>query len=205
MKRATTIVAAIFMPMIGAAQSLSPDDIRSMVDQRISNLNPYQELLNDPDPARSLAAMQIMMESDDPELVRMAMEYGILSPNPTVKRTAFESFLETGPVFSIRFDGTDAKDEDFPGQIRRYWSGTAMPDKTGYWRIAVGEYLSDRQCYANTYNTNDCFLTVNSDGVFFTPQRMNGRAIIGDDGRLVGIANIENVGDPVPFTVQLID
>lgn len=44
-----------------------------MVDQQMSNLNPYQELLNNPDPARSLAAMKVMLESGDEALVRMAL------------------------------------------------------------------------------------------------------------------------------------
>ena len=35
-----------------------------MLDEQKSTPNPYAELLNDPDPARSSGAMKIMMESD---------------------------------------------------------------------------------------------------------------------------------------------
>ncbi len=176
-----------------------------MINERINNLNPYQELLNSPDPARSLAAMQIMMESGDADLVRMATEYGLLSPNPTVKRIALEGFLATKPVLSIRFDGSKTSDKDFSNVVVRNWTGTVDADMVGYWRISVGEYLADSSCYANTYNTSDCFITVNSDGVFLTPRYMNGRATISPEGSLIGTANLSNVTDTVPFTIQLID
>jgi hypothetical protein len=197
--------AFIFSACSAQAQSLSPEDIQKMVDQRMQNLNPYQELLNNPDPMRSLAAMQIMMESGDAELVRMATEFGLLSPNPTVKRTAFESFLATGPILSFRFDGSEVKDSDYARTIRGNWNGTLAPDKTGYWRIKVTQYLPEEQCFGNSSRPDRCFVTVNSDGVFLTPDRMNARATVGEDGRLNGTASLNDVDEPVPFTAQLID
>ncbi len=193
------------LPKLASAQSLTPEEIEAMVSQRMSDLNPYQELLNHPDPARSLAAMEIMMESGDRSLERMALEYGLLSPNPTVKRTAFEGFLASKPILSIRFDGSDVDDGYYPTLIQGSWNGTLTSDATGYWRIAVGDYLDDQQCFANTYHDDDCFITVNSDGVFLTPQNMNARGTISDEGSLIGQATLNSVDDVVPFSVQLID
>lgn len=187
------------------AQSLTPDQIRGMIDQKVSTLNPYQELLNDADPSRSLAAMQIMLESGDRDLARMALEFGLLSPNAAVKRTAFESFLTTGPVFSIRFDGKGVKSSDYASRIRNNWDGNLSPENIGYWRISVGSFLPEKKCFADTYYTSDCFVTVNSDGIFLTPKYMSARGVIGDDGVLAGVASITSVGEPVPFRIQLLD
>lgn len=186
------------------AQSLSPDEIRRMVDERIDKLNPYQALLNDPDPARSLAAMQIMLESGDKELVRMALEFGILSPNPTVKRTAFEGWLTNAPILSIRFDGSGVKDKQFPNIVRSNWNGT-INGTVGYWRIAVGNYLPEHKCYANTVRPDRCFITVNSDGIFLTADYLNARGTIAEDGQLTGSGSMYQVDEPVPFSIQLID
>ena len=194
---------AVSAPLAATAQELTPDDIRAMIDQRMSDLNPYQELLNDPDPARSMEAMRIMMESGDPGLVQMATEYGILSPNPTVKRAAFESFLATKPILSIRFDGTSAEG-NFASTVQNHWNGTVTPEQIGYWRIGIGDFDPETQCFTETTYDN-CFVTVNSDGVFLTPHRMNGRATVADDGTLTGSANLYNVTTPVAFTIQLID
>lgn len=131
-------------------------------------------------------------------------QYGILSPNQTVKRVAFESYLQTSPILSIRFNGEDIKDSYFSSTIREHWNGTLDSDNVGYWRIPVGEYRQDEDCYAETLY-NDCFITVNSDGVFLTPYSMNARAIISDEGLLTGSAILRSVDDPVPFTIRLID
>ena len=123
-------------------QSLTPDQIRGLIDERVNSLNPYAELLNDPDPARSLAALRIMMESGDDTLVQMALEFGLLSADPVVRRTAFESFLSTGPILSIRFDGSAHQDT---GQFASWvtvsaWSGTVGPDHIAFWRVPIGDY-----------------------------------------------------------------
>lgn len=200
------VTSAVFaLPTLAFAQSLTPEEIEAMVNQRISDLNPYQALLNDPDPARSLAAMKIMLESGDDALERMALEYGLVSPNPTVKRTALEGFLTTNPILSIRFDGANVKDSSYPSVIKNSWNGTLTSDATGYWRIAVGGYLDDKRCFANTYRTSECFITVNSDGIFLTPDYMNGRGTVSDSGALIGQATLARVEDVVPFSVQLID
>ncbi|MEN3165063.1 hypothetical protein WI697_23700 [Tistrella mobilis] len=201
-----TFAAAMAMSaQTAGAQSLSPEQLRALVDKRVSALNPYQELLNDPDPARSLAAMQIMLESDDPELTRLALDFGLLSPNPSVKRTALESFLKTRPIFSIRLDGRAVKDDSYTVVIRDRWNGNVTPEKIGYWRIGVGEYSPDKRCYVNASAGNECFVTVNADGIFLTASYLNARGTIGDDGTISGSAALGAVDDPVPFTIKLLE
>ncbi len=204
MKRLFLAATLIPLATIATAQTLTPEEISALVDKRMKELNPYQNLLNDPDPDRSLAAMQIMMESGDPDLTRMALEFGLLSPNPSVKRIAFEAWLSTGPVMSFRFDGTNVKDSTFTRRVRGSWNGT-LDDRTGYWRIQVGQRIKESGCYANTYHQDRCFITVNSDGVFLTPSDFNARGTLTDDGRLEGAGSMHNVDEPVPFSVQLID
>ncbi|MAM73412.1 MAG: hypothetical protein CMO29_06365 [Tistrella sp.] len=202
---AAVAAAASIYAHTADAQSLTPEQLRALVDKRVTALNPYQELLNDPDPARSLAAMQIMLESDDAELTRLALEFGLLSPNPSVKRAAFESFLKTRPIFSIRLDGRAVKDNDFTGVIRDRWNGNVTPEKIAYWRIGVGDYSPDKRCYVNANAGNECFVTVNADGIFLTASYLNARGIIGDDGAIAGSATLGAVDEPVPFAIKLLE
>lgn len=198
------ITALVLSTMGAAAQSISAAEIAKMVDQRMNDLNPYQALLNDPDPARAQAAMQIMLESGDADLTRMALEYGLLSPNPTVKRLALESWLSTGPVLSIRFDGTKVQAKDFPSRVKNYWNGN-VSDGIGYWRVGVGKYLPDLKCFSNTDRADRCFITVNGDGVFLTPEALNGRAVITDTGQLEGTGALYGIEEPVSFSIRLLD
>ena len=201
------ISSALLTVVVGAtaaAQTLTPEQIAAMVDQRVNDLNPYQTLLNNPDPERSRLAMQVMLESGDAELVRMALEFGLLSPNPAVKRTAFEAWLTTGPILSFRFDGADNKDGDYANMIKGNWNGTIDGD-TGYWRIPVGKHLNEKRCFSNTHDESQCFITVNGDGLFFTPQNMNARGVLKDDGTISGTATLRSVGNPIPFSLKILD
>ena len=200
------LFAAAFLALCNTAigQSLSPEEISKMVDKQMNDLNPYQALLNDPDPQRSLSAMKIMLESGDESLQHMALEFGLLSPNPTVKRAALEGFLTTSPILSLKFDGSAVKDKDFPNIVTGYYNGT-VDNGIGYWRIAVGSFLPDKKCFSSSDDKSDCFITVNSDGVFLTPRRFNGRAIVSETGTLAGSGTVYAVEETVPFTVQLID
>lgn len=187
------------------AQSLTPEQLEALVDERVAAQNPFEELLNDPDPARSLAAMEIMLESGDPDLVRMALEFGLLSTNPTVKRTAVEAFLKTRPVLSLRFDGSAIEEDRYFKTRMTGKDATLTTEGVGYWRMQVGEWNPDNRCYM-LMSGKDCFVTVNSDGIILQNEGyMTGRLVIGDAGSLEGSATLYQVSTPVPVTVRLLD
>lgn len=187
------------------AQTLTAEQLRALVDERVAAQNPFAELLNDPDQARSLAAMEIMLESGDPALVRMALEFGLLSTNPTVKRIALESFLRTRPVLSIRFDGSELEEDRYFKTRMTGKDVTLTPENIGYWRMQVGDWNAERGCYMLATGA-DCFVTVNTDGVILQSQGyMTSRLVIGGEGSLEGSATLYQVGTPVPASVRLID
>lgn len=115
MLKALTVSGALVMGIVAGAtaQSLTPEQLQAMIDQRVNQQNPYQTLLADPDPERSLAAMQIMLESGDKNLIRLGLQFGLLSPNPQVRRIAVEAYIATSPVLTLRLDGTNVKDRDY--------------------------------------------------------------------------------------------
>ena len=208
-------VFAAFLAITGVAggavaQSLTPEQLEAMIGERVNAQNPYQAFLADPDPARSLAAMQIMLESGDTNLTRMALEYGLLSPNATVRRIAVESFMATKPVLSIRFDGSATEDNDYEGMIRSTLTGTLDTDGVGYARAAVGEKSEDGTCFVDKVRGH-CLITINSDGVFLSMHLGQGspyvsaRMIVNDSGQLEGVAALRTVDEPIPVTIQLLD
>lgn len=192
------------------AQSLTPDELEAMINERVNAQNPYRTLLADPDPERSLAAMQIMLESGDSDLTRMALEFGLLSPNPTVRRIAVEAFMATGPVLSIRFDGTETDGDGFVNLIRGTLTGTLDEDGIGYARAAVGPLSEDGTCFVDMVR-GKCLVTINSDGVFLSiyltwnQPYVSARMVVNDSGQLEGVASLYNVSEPIPVTIQLVD
>lgn len=209
------IAVGVFLAVHGLAvgassQALTPEELEAMINERVSAQNPYRAFLADPDPERSLAAMQIMLASGDDDLIRMALEFGLLSPNPTVRRIAVEAFMATGPVLSVRFDGSQSEDADFAALVRNTLSGTVDPEGVGFARIAVGSLSEDGTCFQHTMSET-CLVTINSDGVFlsiyltWSRPYASARMVVNDAGQLEGVASLYRVNEPIPVTIQLLD
>ena len=135
--KALLIAAAVTFGGAIHAQSLSPDDIARMLDDQRPVVNPYAALLNDPDPARGIGAMKIMMESGDPELVRLALEHGLLSANPEVQLAALKGYLRTRPRLLVTIDGTAGISSSLSAFARRM-DATFAEDGRIFYRWQLG-------------------------------------------------------------------
>lgn len=201
------IIALVLGPLCGPAQAqtLTPEEILAQIEAKVSAQNPYQALLNDPDPSRSLAAMEVMIESGDPKLVQMAVEFGMLSSNPQVRRTALHGIMSTQPVLTLVMDGTEIESGNFDNTIQRYLTGSVSSENVGFATVGFGAWKPEESCYV-LRGTEKCGLTVNAQGYFL---RVRDAASVQmdfqEDGSLVGSGNIYNVPDSVPMTMRLID
>lgn len=202
------LIAALLSVGAASAQSLSPEDITRMLDEQAAQPNPYATLLNDPDPTRSLGAMRIMIESGDPVLMEMALEFGLLSADENVQRFAVEQFLYQKPILAVTFDGTDGSEL---GYLRNLavtgMGGTIDPNGMAYGRWRVGDYSDQGDCWLWDGGRN-CAIVSRPEG-FFIDGRManvsfNGRLAVSDDGRLEGTMNIDRVGT-IPVSIRLLD
>ncbi|MDF2143273.1 hypothetical protein [Paenirhodobacter sp. CAU 1674] len=179
------------------AQSLSPADILAKVEEKTKVTNGYQNLLNDPDPARSMAAMEVMLESGDAKLQRMALEYGLYSPNQQVRYTALKGFLDGQPVLRLKVDGSRVKD---PSDFRRsFRSGTVDAAKIGFLSLKVGEFDPEQSCYV-TSGTNDCLVRLSETEVSVRPWSAWFSTTLDDQGQLVGEVGFE---PPAPVTIPV--
>ena len=193
---------AIAAPFAAQAQSLSAQDILAQVDKKVASGNEYQALLADPDPARALAAMQIMLASGDADLVRIALNAGLYSPNPTVQRTAFEAFIQTAPVLNIYIDGKSAGDADrFRGWIE-YYSGTVNDKSVGFISQKVSDYDKYGSCY--TYSgSSSCMFRISDDGISLNMWDTWNILRLNDQGELEGLVKVSDVKPTLPIRIPV--
>jgi hypothetical protein len=174
-----------------AAQSLSIDDLKAQVDQTVSARGEFEELLSDPDPARAMAAMELMMGSGDPALMRMAVENGIFSSNPAVRATALKAFLAARPTVSAFLtigEEFDASQRNWVnGQAARI-GGSVSPDNVAYFSLRVGDYDAEQDCYMNLDPRQGCLFRVNDQVVSFRIFDNWNALTLDESGELVGSA-----------------
>ncbi|MEM9013358.1 MAG: hypothetical protein AAGE18_19225 [Pseudomonadota bacterium] len=163
---AATLAACLTGPAM--AQSLTVEDLRRQVDERVSERDSFQSLLSDPDPARSIAAMQIMMSSGDPDLMRMAREYGLYADAPQVRRAALDAYFSSGPVLEIWYDASGLEDSQ-RGKLEseaNYYSGSLAEGQRVFYSFKVGDYSEENSCWMlHNDSYNRCLVRLSEDSV----------------------------------------
>jgi hypothetical protein len=194
---------ALVMCASASAQNISVDELKQMIDERVGGLNEYQELLNDPDTRRAMAAMTIMLESDDPELQRMARQYGLFSPDPAVQQTALKAHFDREPVIELRLDGSVAEGNTFNKQMLNN-NGSVRPDGTAFISFKLGKFDPNMGCYVYSERRNRCALRLSSNGVSVNLSGYGwGDLSLSDSGELAGYLPIAGVNEPIPASINL--
>lgn len=185
------------------AQSLSPEDIARMLDEQAATPNPYAALLNDPDPARSMGAMRIMMESGDPALVEMAVEFGLLASNPDVRTQAANFYMATEPFLDFVVACNESDDSSCAGWVASRLGGTNDGSNLMYFRSQVGSYDPEQECYV-WKGSDNCAFSFRPTGIFLSGSYINAKISVNDNGDLVGLAKISSVSEQVPTRIQIL-
>lgn len=206
MLRTVTFSLLLASTNLASAQVLTPDEILAMVNEKVENSGPYAELLNDPDPARQLAAIEIMMGTKDAGLVAMAARAGFLSTHPDVRQKTLEEYLATGPAISINIDGSTTEDEDFE-KYTREGGASLSADGLASVTYAVGSFDDERRCYLHTApNDQRCFVQVSNGGIeaIAPKQYFSFQGKLSDDGSVVGSTSVYWVEGGFPSIINLL-
>jgi hypothetical protein len=182
---------------IGAAhaQSISVEELRAQIDQRVGETNEYQALLTDPNPARAIAAMEIMMGSGDASLQRMAVEFGIFSTNPSVRAAALKAYLDARPTLSVFMtigEAFEPNQRNYVHNLINRLGGTAGEGQEAFLSIPVGPYDSERGCYVYGTDERECLMRVNDQVASFRLLNIWSALTMTETGELVGAATPYN-------------
>ncbi|WP_425037424.1 hypothetical protein [Primorskyibacter sp. S187A] len=204
MKKHLLILAGLVMiagPI--TAQTPTPEELLAKIDAKLEAANPYQALLNDPDPRRSLAAMEVMLESGDNDLAKMAIEFGLQSPNPQVQDIALRGVLASRPALNLSMDGSKIDTPQFSNSILSWLKGSVDSQNIGSAQLLIGEYDEKQSCYTRRTD-GACLFTLTTDGVILKiDSTLTTQMVLGPDGVLTGEGFLYNVGEPVPMRIRL--
>lgn len=198
MIRAVSLAAACLATFAHAeSHLLDADALAALVDQRLSELSPYEALLNDPDPSRSMVAMQLMLDSGDINLVRTATAFGFQAADPALRRMAAKAVLDSGVPLTIAVSGVpeDAQ-ANFASRARSYLGAAVSPEGVAFVTVQFGGYDAEQGCY-RTPNNDACLVSLNADGIYIRNNTFSARLGFGDGAKLTGAATISNVAQPL--------
>lgn len=175
----------------GLGQSVSVADLQAQIDAEMKAGNEYTALIADPDPARALAAMKVMLRSGDPALVKIALEFGLYSPEPDVRFLALQGFFEGQPALELHVDGKGLDANDFAYWMNELFTAAVNAEGVAKGVVFVGKYDAGQKCYLMNDN-NDCRVRHTENGTQIMLNRVWQEFVLTDDGALVGKIGIEH-------------
>lgn len=196
--RFTLLVLALLanIPLEASAQTPSAEELKAQIDQRMADLESYRELLDQPDPMQSLAAMEVMLASGDSTLQRMALDFGLYSPDPGLRRKALEGFFNSGPSLAVTFDPSGLEG-DFDVSMNQV-SGSVSPDGKGFATFLVGEFNPEQNCWMNA-RTSYCLVSLTEASISVLFYGDWGQGQLQDDGTVNGFADLARMSS-IPFS-----
>ena len=204
--RPTLLFTALMLATApAAAQTLTPEDLRARIDARVDETGPYRDMLNDPDPARARAAMEIMIATGDTALMRLAAEAGFLAADPAMQRLAAEAVLATGLPLTIAIDGSEVEDKAaLDKAVSTYLKGATTPEGIAFVQVQYGDWLPESGCYAIP-GKSACLVSVNADGIYVQGAYLQARLGYGAEGMLSGAASVQTYPKSLPATLRLLE
>ncbi|MEO9629757.1 MAG: hypothetical protein ABJG14_04895 [Sulfitobacter sp.] len=209
------IASAIMSYATFASAQMTPEDLKALVDSRSGNLSGFQELLDDPNPRRSLAAVEGMLTSGDSNLERMALTFALTNPDTAIRATALEHHFAKLPPVAISFDATKLSDDEMKVLIKvlKSLGGSIGPDKLGSFNFQPAAYDEQLGCYPQVYNERICAMRLGRGfvGLYFWGSNVSGHWVnftADETGTLRGGTTFEYAGTnagSVPMTIRLIN
>lgn len=163
----TVFSLALFLVPGVVLAEVTAADLKAQIEARKSNLSGFQALLDDPDPANSLAAVELMLASGEPAVERMALKFGLTSPDPAIRATALKHYLLTKPAIAVDFDAAAVTEEQMPNLLNALKSlgGSIGPDKKGSFSFQAGEYSDKLGCFTLPDSERACTLRVSDNSL----------------------------------------
>jgi hypothetical protein len=175
----------------------------------MAQAGPFRDMLNDPDPARSLAAVQLMLDSGQRQLMDIAIDFGLQSAVPEVRRAAVMGLLALRPVLQVRLSVPEDAVEAFETPFRRATGGSVLPDGLALFPVNVGPFDPERNCYVET-GTTRCAVEVGPTGLtvranHFREDTAISNLVFTPEGMLSGSTAVSGYDGGIPSTLFLAD
>lgn len=171
--------------------------------QMSESLERFAAILNGADPARAMRAMEFMLASGEPELVRYAAEFGLFSADQRLQNAALRTIFDTRAQYRMVVDISDP-DQDAT-EFLNFYDGTPNADASeGYITFTIGDHDEDAACWP--FSTSGlCAIILTGASVSLRDWRfLTGDLSLNADGILEGTVTY-NKGHTYPARIELID
>lgn len=171
----TLMLGLAWLPISAAGQSA--EELLKEINERKERINQFRALLNDPDQTTRLAALDVMLKSEDPAMKEIGYGAGFSSADDAMRALALKGKFRELTVLPLTLNPDDDPTEN-EKKILQQWAGTyrfqltEFDDSTGRFTFKGGDSTGTGQ--------------VSGTGIEFESRYCRGQFTLGDGASLVG-------------------
>ncbi|SEN80960.1 hypothetical protein SAMN04488077_1329 [Roseovarius tolerans] len=159
-----TILAACAALALPAFAQVSLDEIDAAADAMDTEMEEFRKRLNDPDPDRALAVLQLLISKGDADQRRMAVRHGLQSTDRAIRATTLRAIFDAEPTLRVVVDPIDEEPTvHFANEVNRL-GGVIDAEGAGSITFKVNGYKEEEACW--TYSRYEsCLLRMRGEAV----------------------------------------
>ncbi|UZD67071.1 arsenical pump-driving ATPase GET3 [Marinobacter sp. AN1] len=170
-------LALTFLPFSASGQSA--EELLKQINERKERINQFRALLNDPDQTTRLAALDVMLKSEDPAMKEIAYGAGFSSADDAMRALALKGKFRDLQVipFKLTLQQETTETEE---KILQKWAGTYR------FQLAEFDEASGRFVFVGNDHNSRNNGQVSGTGMEFQGGYCRGDFTLGDGASLIG-------------------
>lgn len=202
MKNLLLTLALLAGAVSTANAQVSLDELDQAVSSRDKELEQFSDRLNDPDPEKSLAAMKLLIEKGDADQRRMAIRFGLYSPDLAMRTTVLHAIFNSLPTIVVNMKPVNKEQGTyFHREIKRL-GGSYIEDGSVSLTFKIAGYNEEEGCWTVKSGVYfPCLLRMSGDTVSANIGDSWSQYTLNTEGVLVGSQNVK--GDVTNAAISL--
>jgi hypothetical protein len=180
-----TLLCAILAMSAPAAAQVTLEDLDKAAETADAAMEEFRKRLNDPDPDRALAVLNLLISKGDADQRRMAVRHGLQSTDRAIHATTLRAIFDSKPTLRLVLD--PVSDEPNANYARgvNWWGGVINTEGTATIIVKITGFDSDNDCWIDE-RTQRCLLRMNGDVVSILMGDSWGSYQLDGSGQLLG-------------------
>lgn len=189
MKGALILAALVSAP---AFAQVSLEELDAAAQETDATMTAFRDRLNDPDPDKALAVLELMIRKGDVSQKRLAVRHGLESTDRAIRATALRAIFDSLPTLRIVLNPvSDEANSSFNNEIAR-WGGVLDEDGNGSVTFKINGYDAGKACWTIT-RYKSCLVMMRADAVsVWFGDSWGNYELDGNTGRLLGEQMVKN-------------
>lgn len=158
------LLCAILAMSAPAAAQVTLDDLDAAAGAADAAMEEFRKRLNDPDPDRALAVLNLLISKGDADQRRMAVRHGLQSTDRAIHATTLRAIFDSKPTLRLVLDPvSEEPNGNYANNVNR-WGGVIDTEGTATITFRLTGFNSENDCWVDE-RTQQCLVRLSGDVV----------------------------------------